>query len=176
MTALRLTLAASFVLLAAFLLYDDNSHQVEGIVLYSDAEELLQPTVLDLQRTGLRTMTNPRLMDATVERGVHVIVLTPATYAGLRQETAARAYSDGTLLVGLDLSVRDLEMLVFGTSTRPERARDELVFSMLYEESSIAGCGASGWFSDRMQNWDVAGFIVHRAGENAYSRAGCARD
>jgi hypothetical protein len=85
------------------------------------------------------------------------------------------AYVDGALIAGLDLSLSDLEAMIFGTSSRPAppRGPNEPMLIMLYEESLAGGCGGHGYFSDRLSNWPAARFILHRAREGAILANSC---
>jgi hypothetical protein len=79
--------------------------------------------------------------------------------------SVGRAYGDGALIVGLDLTLGELETLIFGSSLRADTpgALAGPRLSMLYAETVADGCGGRGSFSDLLTNWPAAEFIVHRA-------------
>jgi len=79
-------------------------------------------------------------------------------------------FGRGVLIVGLDVDIRELNAALgnagpFSARLSRELAPDRPILSMMWR-----GCG-SGSFSDWMDNWDAAGFVLSRADQVAAYQA-----
>ena len=186
------TTVATLVFVAIFVVSrGDDRDIVRGSVLHSRQDANVANVIRDLKRLGLYVTSDPLRFEARLAQHQDVVVFTrsalPALCLSVRTTGCSTsmpravvpqigdAYVDGALIAGLDLSLNDLEALIFGSSSRPAQARDrnEPMLSMLYEESLAGGCGGHGHFSDRLSNWPAARFILHRAREVAFLASSC---
>ena len=139
-----------------------------AIVLYSPRDTDVAPVVMSLHRAGAYVTDSPGTARLRLLRGPDAVVITRSALALQRDDAVGRAYADGALIVGLDMSLAEIEALVFGSPSRPSppRVDGDPRLSMLYEETLAGGCGGQGSFSDWLSNWQpAAAFILHRAHE-----------
>jgi hypothetical protein len=166
---LLLIVSASALLLVVLVWHDaTGERRPTGVVLYSARDSNVAKVVRDLKRAGLYVTDDHSRFGSRVLRGADVIVLTRSALPLAGDSWIGRAYVGGALIAGLDMSLRDLETLIFGSSSRDEMERDaaDPRLSMLYQETLAGGCGGHGYFSDWLSNWEpAAAFILHRAGE-----------
>jgi hypothetical protein len=169
--------SASALLLGLLALHDAPSEgRLAGIVLYSARDSNVSTIVRDLKRLGLYATEDRDRFRTRILRGGNVVVLTRSALPMASDNSMGRAYVDGALIVGLDMSLRDLETLIFGSSLRVTTDQEAAapLLSMLYDRTLAGGCGGHGEFSDRLHNWEpTAEFILHRAREIAVSAEDC---
>lgn len=146
---------------------------MRGLVVYSPDDSGVSAIVSDFSLRGVPATTKlPRLL-AERERGLDFIVLTPSVLPAVDSRAVGFLYADGAMLVGLNVHASELQTLVFGSASSGMRAPYDTFFSMIHEDVSPGGCGGAGSFEDGVENWDVAGFVLHRAREAALARNSC---
>jgi hypothetical protein len=159
-----IALATACLLSSFALLGSERKKPVAGVVLYSSRDMNVASVVRDLERDGVYVTDKPLKLRARALLGLDLIVVTRSALPATSDTFVGRAYADGALIAGLDMSRRDIEILIFGSSFRPEAPRDP---SEPYLTMLSGGCSGTGSFSDRISNWQAARLIRYRAEDAA---------